>query len=86
MILVSIERGHASYRDKSKGVYVKDVSHLQSIDIYAILQIYGVTDHAIGHAIKKLLCAGKRGAKSKEQDVIEAKKSLERYMKMQDEI
>lgn len=86
MIAVSIERGNVLRQDKCKGVYVKDVSHLQTIDIYAILQIYGVTDHAIGHAIKKLLCAGKRGTKSKEQDIIEAKKSIERYMKMQDEI
>ena len=28
---------------------------------------------SIGHAVKKLLCAGKRGAKDYRQDLIEAK-------------
>jgi hypothetical protein len=35
------------------------------------------------HAIKKLLCAGGRGAKDMEQDVQEAMDTLERWQDMQ---
>lgn len=42
--------------------YHKDISHLKAIDVYRILDLYGVTQPALQHAIKKLLCAGKRGA------------------------
>ena len=62
--------------------YIKDVSNLDKIDIYRILNIYEVSDHALGHAIKKLLCAGNRGHKDKYQDVVEACKSLDRWLEM----
>lgn len=62
--------------------YTKDVSHLKVIDIYMILHMYEVCDHAVGHAVKKLLCAGKRGAKSRSQDIREAIASLERALEM----
>ena len=63
--------------------YHKDVSHLKSIDVYRTLELFGVTDQALGHAIKKLLCAGKRGAgKTFEQDVREAVDTLNRRLQM----
>lgn len=62
--------------------YHKDVSHLKSIDIYRLLELFDVTDQAIGHAVKKLMCAGKRGSKSFEQDVREAVDTLNRRLQM----
>lgn len=65
--------------------YFKDVSHLDTIDIYRVIDLWGVTDSAIAHAIKKLLVAGGRGAKDAEQDVAEAIVSLRRWQEMQAE-
>lgn len=65
--------------------YRKDVSHLQSIDVYRVLQLFAVTDPALQHAVKKLLCAGQRGVKSQAQDVQEAMDTLSRYQAMQKE-
>lgn len=53
------------------------------LDIYSICELYGVRSHAIGHAVKKLLAAGKRGAKSYEQDLKEAILSIQRELEMQ---
>lgn len=66
-------------------VYWRSVEHLDHIDLYRVLDLYGVRDHAIGHAIKKLLCAGQRGAKSEAQDVDEAIDTLARWRMMQAE-
>lgn len=63
--------------------YHKDVSHLKTIDVYRTLELFGVTDQALGHAIKKLMCAGQRGAgKTFEQDVREAVDTLNRRLQM----
>lgn len=62
--------------------YFRDVSHLKQIDVYRILDLFGVTDPCIGHAIKKLLCPGVRGEKSHEQDIREAIKTLNRKLQM----
>ena len=52
------------------------------IDVYRLLQMFTVDDHAIGHAIKKLLVAGGRGAKSVDKDVQEAIDTLTRWQTM----
>jgi hypothetical protein len=62
--------------------YKKDVSHLKMIDVYRVLNLFEVTDPCVQHAVKKLLCAGKRGGKSKEQDIREAVDSLNRALQM----
>jgi len=62
--------------------YFKKVTHLNAVDVYRVLSLYGVTDPCLQHAIKKLLCAGDRGAKDIEQDVQEAIDTLERYQDM----
>lgn len=62
--------------------YRKSVRHLDEIDIYQIGNLYEVKSHAVFHAIKKLLCAGKRGAKDYEQDLMEAIESIERELQM----
>lgn len=67
------------------GPYLKDTTRYNHIDIYRILTLYGITDHAIGHAVKKLLAAGQRGAKSRTQDLKEAIESIERQIEMDQE-
>jgi hypothetical protein len=65
--------------------YFKDVSHFEMIDIYRVLELFGVTDQKIGHAVKKLLCAGQRGQKDIGKDIQEAIDSLERWKSMREE-
>ena len=65
--------------------YFKDVQTLKAVDVYRVLVLFDVKSHPIGHAVKKLLCAGNRGAKDKTQDVQEAISSLLRYLEMQTE-
>lgn len=65
--------------------YFKHVSHLSYIDVYRVLDLFEVKDHSIGHAIKKLLCAGQRGVKDQHKDVQEAIDSLLRWQEMQQE-
>lgn len=66
--------------------YFKDVSHLETIDVYRVLDIFNVTDPCLQHAVKKLLVAGGRGAgKDINRDVREAIDSLERWFEMQEE-
>jgi hypothetical protein len=55
------------------------------VDVYRVLDLFGVTDAPIQHAIKKLLCAGARGAKDQAQDVAEAIATLQRWQQMRDE-
>lgn len=62
--------------------YFKDVSKLETVDVYRVLKLFEVTDPCIAHAVKKLLVAGGRGAKSVEKDVAEAIDSLERWQVM----
>lgn len=47
------------------------------VDVYRVLEAFEVDSHAIAHSIKKLLAPGKRHAKSREQDLKEAIKSIE---------
>ena len=71
---------------RKHGHYHKDVSNLQSVDIYRVLSLFEVVDPCIQHAAKKLLVAGGRGAgKDITQDIQEAIDSLERWKEMQSE-
>ena len=65
--------------------YIVDISKYNKLDIYRILKLYEVSDPCLQHAIKKLLCAGKRGSKNFLQDVNEAVQSLQRFLEMQGE-
>ena len=68
------------------GHYFKDVTGLNVVDVYRVLQLFGVADPCLQHAIKKLLVAGGRGAgKSIEKDVQEAIDTLERWKAMRNE-
>ena len=52
------------------------------VDVYDVLQAFGVTCPAAQHAVKKLLCAGLRGQKSAEQDIEEAASSCRRAIEL----
>ena len=62
--------------------YFRDVSHLKTIDVYRVLELFNVTDQALGHAIKKLVVAGGRGHKDISKDVSEAIDTLVRWQNM----
>ena len=82
---MSTSQGVVNPQHQNHNHYFKDVSNLKYIDVYRVLILFGVTDPCLQHAIKKLLCAGNRGAKDKQQDVQEAISSLLRYLEMQTE-
>ena len=77
----------ASYNAKNNNnnPYIVDISKYNKLDIYRILKLYNVCDPCLQHAIKKLLCAGKRGVKNQTQDINEAVQSLQRFLEMQGE-
>lgn len=73
--------------------YVADVERVQpnkyqrtikgvTVDIYDVLDAFGVTCQARGHAIKKLLMAGQRGHKDEAQDLREAVQAIERSIEL----
>lgn len=65
--------------------YFRNVAHLQEIDIYRVLELFGVTDQALGHAAKKIMMPGLRGAKATRKDIEEAIDTLQRRLEMMDE-
>ena len=63
--------------------YFKDVSGFDVVDVYRVHRLFGVNDEALCHASKKLLLSGVRtGGKTLEQDVKEARDSLNRWLEM----
>lgn len=52
------------------------------IDIYRLTDLFEVKRKPIDHAIKKLVCAGKRGAKDEIKDYEEAIDSINRAIEM----
>lgn len=65
--------------------YYKSVSHLDYVDVYRVLNLFEISDPCLQHAIKKLLVAGRRGAKDFERDIKEAQDSLTRCLEMRNE-
>lgn len=53
-----------------------------TVDVYDVLDAFGVTCQARGHAIKKLLMAGQRGHKDEAQDLREAVQATERSIEL----
>lgn len=60
-----------------------DSGHQAVVDVYGVLEAFGVTCPAIQHAVKKLLVAGRRGKGSAEQDIREAAVALERAIQLE---
>lgn len=53
-----------------------------TIDVYDVLKAFEVTDPALQHLIKKAPCAGLRGHKNKEQDLIDILDSANRALEL----
>lgn len=56
-----------------------------SVDVYRVLALFGVTDPCLQHAVKKLLVAGGRGHKDIAKDVQDSIDTLERWKAMRAE-
>lgn len=67
--------------------YHKDISHLDTLDIYRVCDLFITNDPsgALAHAAKKILVAGGRGAKDIRKDLQEAIDTLQRKLEMLDE-
>lgn len=53
------------------------------IDVYSVLEAFGVTCPARQHAIKKLLCCGNRGKGCEIQDLIGVDAAISRAIELQ---
>lgn len=60
----------------------KDVYQVE-VDVYSVLEAFGVACPARQHAIKKLLCAGTRGKGDTLQDLMEASQSVSRAIDLE---
>lgn len=68
--------------DKRFSHYFKSVIGFEYIDVYRVLTLFEVHSPPIQHAVKKLLCAGIRGAKDQRKDIEEAIVALNRALEM----
>lgn len=56
-----------------------------TLDVYRVIDIFGVTDPCIQHGLKKLLCSGVRGHKDQSKDIQDVIDTLERWKDMREE-
>ena len=54
-----------------------------SVDVYAVIEAFGITCPAMQHAAKKILCAGLRGKGTAEEDIKGAIAALNRAIEME---
>lgn len=55
------------------------------VDVYCVIDAYGVTCPALQHAIKKILAPGQRGKADRQQDIQEAIDALSRALTLQEQ-
>lgn len=55
------------------------------VDVYAVLKAYGVESQPVGHAIKKLLCAGQRSKGDRKADLVGAIAAIQRAIDDEEE-
>jgi hypothetical protein len=70
---------------KQHSHYFKDVSTLNHIDVYRIIELYEITCPVAQHILKKAIAAGKRGAKDQAKDMVEIADSANRWLEMRAE-
>ena len=71
------------YSRKIKTVAFDAMDYDVYVDVYDVLTAFGVTNHALAHALKKMLAPGKRGVKDSIQDMKEAIQSIERAIQIE---
>ena len=65
--------------------YFRDVSRLNSLDVYRLLELFQVTCPVAQHIVKKALAAGQRGHKDTRRDWQDIADSAARRLQMMDE-
>lgn len=65
--------------------YFRDVSGLERIDVYRLLDLFGVTCPVAQHVVKKAIAAGQRGHKTLRRDWQDIADSAARKLEMIDE-
>lgn len=81
-----VNRVEEATEEKKHSHYYKDVSHLEFIDVYRVIDLFEVSNPCIQHAIKKLLVSGGRGGgKDTTKDWQEAIDSVNRAIEMKEE-
>ena len=81
-VRTSIESKTLSEKVGNHNHYFKDVSHIENVDVYRVIDLFQVVNPCHQHAIKKILCCGQRGAKDAAKDTQEAIDSLKRALEM----
>ena len=71
------------YSRKIKTVVADGIDYDVYVDVYDVLTAFDVTNHALAHALKKMLAPGKRGVKDTLQDMREAIQSIERAIQIE---
>lgn len=66
--------------DKYQRTITNDVGSWANVDVYDVLRAFKITDPALAHGLKKLLCAGERGNKGLVQDIEEGLNSVNKYL------
>ena len=62
--------------------YQREIKPGVWVDVYDVLIAFDVTNPAIAHALKKLLCPGQRGHKSIAHNLTEARVSIDRAIEL----
>lgn len=80
-----VENGNISlitpYNQVKENKYVRECKGVE-IDVYDVLKAFNVTDPALQHLIKKALCTGLRGHKTREQDLQDILDSAKRAVEL----
>lgn len=72
-----------AYRPVPDHPYRPEVVGIE-VDVYAVLEAFRVNDQAVGHAVKKLLCAGDRGKGDRLADLKGALAAVARAVEMEE--
>lgn len=63
---------------KQSNKYLREIKPNVFVDVYDVLGAFEVNDPCLSHLAKKALCAGLRGHKSRIEDLLDIKASIER--------
>lgn len=68
--------------DDKHSHYKRDVSKLDYIDVYRIIDLYQLNDPCFQHALKKILVPGERGHKDLKKDIQDIIDTMQRKLEM----
>lgn len=65
-------------------IYGADSDQSVIVDVYEVCEAFGVTNSAMSHAIKKMLCTGQRGHKDLLTDLYDIRDSINRAIAIEE--